>query len=297
MNFRYLTHIFCTLFFVTSLTMMTSCDKTDDEDIPSYISIDSISLNSQYQQGTSSHKITDAWVYVNNKLIGAFELPDTIPVLASGPSKVVIYPGVRMNGVASTRIPYPFYNFITYNPVNLVREKVYPLGKITATYNSETVVAWNEDFESNNFSIDTTQNTDVKLIRTNDEDKVFKYPDETSHYSALAEFTGDSTVFESVSHSSFELPQDGTAVFLELNYKTNTPLTIGVYGRTATYTEQQAVFVLNPNTAWNKIYINLTPTVTYLSACYDFRIYFKAMKSEDIDQAEILLDNIKLLHF
>jgi hypothetical protein len=198
--------------------------------------------------------------------------------------------------VASTRIPYPFFNQITING-NLTKEQITALGDLKTTYNSNTVFSWVEDFENSSFSLDSTSRSNVKPVRTNDESKVFKYPGETSHYSALVEFTGDSTVFECVSHSSYELPQDGTEVFLELNYKTNTPLTIGVFGRTSTQTIQEPIFVLNANTAWNKIYINLTPTVTNLSSSYDFRIYFSAVKTSDIDKAEILLDNIKLLHF
>jgi hypothetical protein len=295
MNFRYLTNLFYCLCFFASLTLTVSC-KTSEEDIPSYISVDSINLSAELKEGTASHKITDSWVYVNKKLIGAFEMPASFPVLDAGSSTVVITPGVRMNGVANTRIPYPFYNDIT-TTVNLQREQVTALGKLNVTYNSKTVFAWVEDFENSSFSLDTTQRSNVKAIRTNDVTKVFNYPGESSHYSAIAEFTGDSTVFECVSHSLFEVPQDGTAVFLELNYRTNTPLTIGVFGRTATQTIQQPVFVLNPNLNWNKIYINLTPTVNEMSTSYDFRIYFSATKSADIDAAEVLLDNIKLLHF
>lgn len=295
MNFYYLTNRFYWLIIIASLLLTVSCETSEDV-IPSYISVDSVSLSSEYKQGTSSHKITDAWVYVNKKLIGAFEMPAKFPVLDEGSSAIVIQPGVKMNGVANTRIPYPFFNQINIS-ADLKPEQVTKLGKLNTTYNSNTIFSWIEDFENNSFSIDTTLRSNIKLVRTNDELKVFKYPGETSHYSALAEITNDTDVFECVSHSSYELPQDGTEVFLELNYKTNTPLTIGLFGRTSTQTVQQPVFVLNPNTAWNKIYINLTPTVTNMSSSYDFRVYFSAMKSSDISKAEILLDNIKLLHF
>lgn len=295
MSFFYRTNHFYLFLSFALLTILVSCE-TDENDIPSYISIDSISLSTEIKQGTASHKITDAWVYVGNKLVGAYEMPVNVPVLAAGSSKVTIYPGVRMNGVAGTRIPYPFYNSIT-STIDLVKEQIKSLGTLEVTYNSSTIFAWVEDFENSSFSLDTTQRSNVRASRTNDPLKVFDYSGEASHYSAIVEFTGDSTVFENVSHSSFEVPQDGSAVFLEMNYKTNTPLTIGVYGRTSTQTIQEPIFVLNPNTVWNKIYINLTPTVCNMSSSYDFRIFFSAMKSVDTEKAEILLDNIKLLHF
>lgn len=295
MRFDYLINLFYCCTLIVSLSLFASCETSED-DIPSYVSVDSISLVSELKEGTASHKITDAWVYINKKLVGAFEMPAKFPVLEEGASTIIIQPGVKMNGVAGTRIPYPFFNQITLN-ANLAKEKITSLGNLQTTYNPNTVFSWVEDFENSSFSLDSTSRSNVNAVRTNDETRIFKYPGEISHYSALAEFTGESTVFECVSHSSFELPQDGTEVFLELNYKTNTPLTIGVFGRTATQTIQEPVFVLNANSTWNKIYINLTPTVTNMSSSYDFRIYFSAMKSDDIETAEILLDNIKLLHF
>lgn len=87
------------------------CSKSKIEaDIPAYLSIDSVFVNTNYQtQGSASHKITDIWVYLNDDFIGAFELPVKIPILKQGNHKITIKAGIKVNGIANTRTAYPFY--------------------------------------------------------------------------------------------------------------------------------------------------------------------------------------------
>ena len=64
---------------------------------------------SNNNQGTNSEKITDAWIYVNGNLEGVYELPATIPLHYEGLKNLVIYPGIKRNGIAADRKKYPFY--------------------------------------------------------------------------------------------------------------------------------------------------------------------------------------------
>ena len=93
------------------LMLFTSCDKfKGDQTIPAYLTIDSIYLTTSLSmQGSASAKITDAWVYVDEVQIGAFQLPARIPVLERGMHEVQILPGIKQNGIAATRAAYPFY--------------------------------------------------------------------------------------------------------------------------------------------------------------------------------------------
>ena len=52
-----------------------SCEIINpEEDIPSYIYVEEIKFTSTNpDQGSSSNKILDAWVYVDDELIGAFD--------------------------------------------------------------------------------------------------------------------------------------------------------------------------------------------------------------------------------
>ena len=89
-----------------------SCSKDELEaTIPSYISIDKFTISTNYStQGTSSSNITDAWVYIDNDLVGIFELPAKFPVLKEGNVKIDVYPGIKENGISERRSKYIFYN-------------------------------------------------------------------------------------------------------------------------------------------------------------------------------------------
>lgn len=282
---------------VLALSMLIfSCEKGSEEDIPSYISLDRISLNPE-GQGTSSQKISDAWIYIDNEFIGAFEIPFTkVPVLQAGKHQLKIYPGIKMNGIASTRVPYSFYSPVI-TEINLVHDSILNLGSPTVKYSTNAKFAWMEDFEQSAISIDTSARSLFKLERTSDPQLVFQQPGEYNSYSGLAIILSDSGIFECVSHDSFDLPVNGSDVFLELNYKTNNAVTVGLLVNKYSQTIQEPLIILNRNSAWNKIYINLTSAVINHQDAIDFKIFFGVVKENDVVEAQFLIDNIKLVHF
>ena len=283
------------IFFITGMSLLLGCSKTSVEDIPSYLAIDTISIKVNAIQGTASHKIVDSWVYANNELIGGFELPSRFPILKSGSTNLTIFAGVKLNGMNETRSPYPFYQQIT-KTVNLVRDSILDLGHLKYSYTEGTKFAWQENFEQYNLSIDTTARSEITLVRAKLPELATAFPFEDNEYAAKVVIPNDSLVFECVTHNSFKLPTDGSSVFLEMNYKTNNPFTMGllINGSVAS---QRPVLVINPSSIWNKIYINLTPSTAANSGASSFKVYFTARKSNKEPNAEILFDNLKLLHF
>lgn len=281
------------------ILLLTACQKSSDLDIPSYISIDSISVNVNTEQGTASNKIVDAWVYAGNDLEGAFELPASFPVLKAGTTRLNIQPGIKLNGIAETRVPYPFYDTISLN-VTLNRQNEVQLGHISTRYKSNTKFGWIEDFEDPYLSIDTTAKSTLKIGRVGEPSLVSSFPGEGNSYAGKISISSDDDYFECISHESYTfsqtLPEEQSYVFLELNYKSNCPLTVGlfIYGAELS---QQPVVVVNASEKWNKIYINFTPTISFNTDASKFRVYFSARKQENGPDAEIFIDNIKLLHF
>jgi len=293
------TYSFTVLILLLSGTILPSCQKESELGIPSYISIDSIVLNVTGDQGTASNKIVDAWVYAGNDLEGAFELPASFPVLKAGATTLNIQPGIKLNGIAETRVPYPFYDTITI-PVVLNRENEVVLGRIATHYKPSAVFGWIEDFEDPNISLDTTARSNIKLNRAGEATLSSAFPGEGNSFSGKISIPADTDYFECITHDSFKfsntLPEEKSYVFLELNYKSNIPLTVGmfIYGTQIT---QQPVLVINPSEVWNKIYINFTPTVSFNSDATKFRVYFSARNPEGGTDGEVFIDNIKLLHF
>ncbi len=285
-----------TLFIIVTLSLLAGCSKTTIDEIPSYIAIDTTSINVASLQGTASQKISDTWVYADNELIGAFEVPTQFPVLKNGSSELSIFAGIRLNGINETRAPYPFYEKIT-RTVNLEREKITDLGHLKFSYVVGTKFAWQEDFEQANLSIDSTARSEVNLVRTRmTSELAAAFPFETNEWAAKIVIPDDSLVFECASHDSYKLPTTGTSVFLEMNYKSNNSFTVGLIVN-GSVTSQKSVLVINPSETWNKIYINLTPSVSASSGATSFKVFLSAMKNTNVPKAEIYFDNFKLLHF
>ena len=101
----YQIHILSVAFLVLALGAGWGCAK-EKAGTPAWIEVDSLSLTTTPAQGTNSHRFTDAWVYVNSNLVGAFELPARVPILAEGNTNIIIFPGVQLNGLTALRTPY-----------------------------------------------------------------------------------------------------------------------------------------------------------------------------------------------
>jgi len=56
-----------------------------------------------------------------------------------------------------------------------------------------------------------------------------------------------------------------------------------------------STLILNPNTEWNKIYINLTLTANTSVNVASFKVFFAAAK-DTIPNPKLFIDNIKLLY-
>jgi hypothetical protein len=275
--------------------LYTGCSKPSADEIPAYIAIDTASVKPTSLQGTASQKVFDTWVYADNELIGAFELPARFPILKTGASQLTVFAGIKMNGINETRVPYPFYQKIQRN-VTLEPEKITELGHLKFTYVDGTKFAWLEDFEHANHTLDSTARSQIDLVRTKMPELAAAFPNEGNEYAAKIIIPSDTLIFECTSHDAFKLPTDGSSVFLELNYKSNNAFTVGlmVNGILAL---QHAVLGINPSSTWNKIYINLTPTLSANTDASSFKVFFWAKKTTKDAQAEICIDNIKLLHF
>jgi len=279
------------------LVSLYSCDKFDGEQtIPSYIQIEKIKLvdNPNLIEGSLSHKITDAWVYVDDELIGAFELPAKFPVLKNGKHKITILPGIKMNGISGTRISYPFYNAIEIYNFNFFPDSIVKIDTnlLTTSYLNNTKFAWKEDFEDGGVSLQKRSNSDTGIYKTNLSHFTFE-----GAYSGLVYLSPTQNFFEIETIENFVLPKNGSPVFLEMNYKNNNIFMVGFMAYYSNSIKQVATITLYPTTEWKKIYINLTPDLANEYNASSFKIFYGHFKQPTVSEALILFDNIKLVHF
>ena len=289
-NYKLLIPIGLFIVLVTS-----SCELYNPaEPVPSYIHIQKIDLTTTALQGTNSNKITDAWVYVDDQLIGCFELPATFPVLYEGKHKVKVRPGIKVNGIATNRSPYPFYNNFEQD-VDLQRGTIVTLSPAT-TYTSATVFTFMSDFETTGVTIDTTPNrsdtTFQILYSATPDPNIFE-----GTHAAIAYVDAVKTRFECETVSPMVLPIGGAPVFLEFNYKCNYEFTVSLYayGAGGGFT-QFVVLHFNPSTNWNKAYVYMTPTVSGAYTASNYKIAWGMINNTGADSVALSLDNIKLIH-
>lgn len=277
---------------------LSSCAKFDKEEpIPCYISIPSIQLvvpdSLKGTQGTASAKISDAWVYIDDKFQGTYELPAKFPVLKEGAHTIKIKAGIKENGIGSTRPAYPFYTEY-YQDVFLNQDSFTVMHPIVY-YRSYTSFVWKENFEGVATTVKITDNSDTSFKLINNPLNVFE--GQKSLYGAM---DNNRPILEFKTSNAYELNTSGVPVFLELNYKCNSPIFIGFIANSSLLNYTQPVITLNPTVEgtemyWNKIYINLSDFLGDYYQASNFNIVFRCEKSENIGLSEIYLDNIKLL--
>lgn len=279
------------LFFPVLLTLLAaSCEKfSGDQTIPAYLDIDSIYLSTDYDsQGSSSQSITDAWVYVDDEFLGAYELPARFPVLKSGSHSIKVWPGIKRDGIAATRVAYEYYTPVT-RTVGLVPDSTAKAGVLRTTYQSTAVFVWREDFENPAVSLDTTSRSSVALQRTNGSPLTF----EGSH-SGMAVLDTVHDFFECATHSEYTIPS--APVYLEMNFNISTEVTVGVFTYGTTILYQTPIITLHPtNGQWKKIYIDLSTTLYAYTGMITYRVYLGAFNASGSAQSVVLFDNFKLV--
>lgn len=281
-----------------TFALFSSCDK--EEKIPAYLYIEDISLDvkSDRSQGSDAHDIVDAWVYVNNQLVGVFELPATIPVLEEGVQKVTIVGGIKKNGLSNDRVVYPFYTSYDIE-MELIPSHTDTLIPVIE-YHNATQFVWLDDFEDQTISLEKSGSLSTvdTLILSNDPQHVYGYNGSSEMYSIQGVLDTGFQIFEFSSAQLFDLPRGGDDVYLEFNFKSDVELIAGIYPINSTNVVGVPIVNYFPSSDWKKAYVSLTADInTAEFQGIDFRIFFGAVKSNEDSIANVYLDNIKLIHF
>jgi hypothetical protein len=225
---------------------------------------------------------------VDDVFLGAYELPARFPVLKSGKQNIQIWPGIKKNGIAATRVSYQFYNPIE-KEITLTPDSTLKLGRLKTTYQTSAQFIWKEDFEDVAFSLDTTSRSMVGITLTKSSDSTFE-----GMHSGRVVLTSANNFFECQTRNEYAIP--AAPVYLEMNFNTNNSLNVGVitYGTTVLY--QSPVLTLNPtNGQWRKIYIELTNALNAYQGMLSFRVYLGAFKDTGVSEGVIMFDNFKVL--
>jgi hypothetical protein len=286
---RYLRPIFFSILPIL-LFALQSCEKfSGDQSIPAYVKIDSIYMVTTAAQGSASQHITDAWVYVDDNLIGVFQMPANFPVLKDGKHTVTIFAGIKKNGIATTRTAYPFYAPITME-VNFKPDSTISLGTLHTTYLSTANFLLIEDFENAGIALDSTPRSSFGIHKTPAGSPLaFE-----GVHSGIVSMDTVKKELELVTHAAYKIPL--APVYLEMNFNINTDLIVGTVVYIGTSVVQEPVITLVPtNGKWKKIYIDLTNALNVYSGGTGFKVYLTNNFTSTALNGQILIDNFKIV--
>lgn len=297
---------FSFFFSMIFLFLFISCKKIDvaptyiiieKEDIK--ISLENIDLE-QFNDpsGLTAHDFSDIWLTANGKKIGTWELPCKIPILERGEVNLSIEPGIKLNGVSTTRPIYPFVQKYT-ETVKAQGNGTEIVIKPTFNYLENNLhFPLVENFESAGtsfISLDSTKPSfskidDPLLIYYNELD-----PNDGNRYSGWIQLKDSMTSFEIISPSLI-LPGNGRWVFLELNYNCEQDLNTGLFITQANNvtTNENLVMLRATKGKWKKAYINLTLAVSRNYTAQNFKVFLSGNKKNS-EEANFYFDNIRVL--
>lgn len=279
---------------VSTILLLTGCVKNNPD--PAWLEVTQWTLLENQDliniEGELSHNFSDAWVYVNDQIIGVFEVPFKIPILQSGTCNIKLYPTIRVNGIAATKKIYPFVDRFEIT-AELVQNKTLTINPVTK-YNSYSKF-WIEDFEDAAIKINTDPTSaDTMIVGT--DPLIMKW----NRY-GIATLDAVDTNWVAYTTQELALPK-GQEVFMEIDYYNTNAVVTGVIALSSSAAPKNNENIqLNKQTPssvkWKKMYIDLKEIVSNSSGANSFLMSFQAKLDEGDSDGFIVLDNIKVVHF
>lgn len=280
------------LLLATIMGGLTGCDTTAP--IPAYIKINETNLQvDAATQGSASHYIQTVWLYQNGQSLGAYPIPSEIPILAEGPTELLVQAGVAHSGANGELIPYPFYKILTTTPIleNGQTTSLTPVFSYISDINFDLIA----DFEINNVFQVSLGNASLMSL-TNTDTLVF----EGTRSLQVSLHEAADTIFEISTLLGYPVPANvNVPIYLELNYRCDAPFVLLLKAINNAGGEQIVNFqqFVNTKKEWNKLYIDLTAAVSQVKAAGfpQYKILMGGSLPDTAQHALFLLDNIKLI--
>ena len=275
------------IYLITLLALCFSCDIINpEEETPAFLEFGDISLITDAgNEGSDFHNINNISVFSQTEFIGTFELDAKIPMLEFGTQDFSFEPGIKVNGISSTRAAYLFYNTVS-------RELTTTAGETTTVdlifrYDDDAVFETIEDFENGN-EIDGLQGSVFPLI-TSEPSEVLE-----GNRSLAIRLPDNGDSFEGESRA-YDIPND-RPVYIEIDYTNNQNFSVGITSTLGGIDLRLLKVTITPSEERNKIYINVTDLIRDNEGD-SYKVYIKADKDESVTEGTIILDNLKLVRF
>lgn len=277
--------------------LLGACVKNNPD--PSWLEVNEWTLEANPtlngEEGELTQNLSDAWVYVDDKLIGIFEIPFKIPILTEGEVNIRLYPTIRVNGIAATKMRNE--HLVPFDlTATLVKNQTLTVNPIT--HYRDDVQFWIEDFEDINIKLTDDPNTSsAHLNLANDTLKWFN----GNYYGKVVLNAQDSMwVAYTNQDQQLSIPKNKQAM-LEIDYCNSVPFThyllfVNASGTSENQMPSMRESPLN-SLRWKKIYILLSEVITAGPNNSNYIQAFRAFHDAGIATNLILIDNIKVVYF
>ena len=277
------------LFGLLIIIGISACDFFDpEEQVPAFVTINTMELDTKIGEGSGNHNFKDAWVYLDGTLLGIMEVPGELPVLDSGMHEISIFPGIRINGISGSPNIYYACGREDFE-LNLVPGESIEI-KPVFKYADNIDMLLVEDFEANlQFTVDIDGNAETNVQRVQTD--VFE-----GSFSGEISLDGDNSIIEVGTKVSYDdIPFNVAEVYLEMQYKNEIDFSVGVQAINAGLPSTSVYLVgLRPTEEWKKVYIRFTDLIRE-SGSDAYKIVLQAANLGSSNEKKILLDNIKLI--
>lgn len=280
--------IYFVLLIIVGLFGCNSFDQPDP--VASYVHIPSMSMKAKPGYGSVQQDFPLAFVYLDGTLMGAFSIPATIPLIKAGDSEITVFAGIIKNGIKETAEAYPLVDRYVKN-IKLTPGKVDTIWPVFS-YRDDVVPQIVEDFESSAHLFPTILNGYGIGFTANEAFEGFK--------SGIMLMDTIKPLNEVGSVDLTTLPHDGTKIYVEISYKNEVDLLIGLKGFSSIDAATQYIVGLRPSDTWKKVYLDLTDEVL-ASDFPNYKLLIEAGLPHDGKQflkteARVLIDNVKLMY-
>lgn len=280
------------IFLAPIILFLGSCNIINpDEGKPGIIFIEEYNFNGLL---TDSEKITEIWVFDNGKMLGAYNLPASIPILKNGPTEITFRAGVKKDGIASQRVFYPFFK-VYKETIHLeagVIDTIVPNFEYLETIQFASNMT--EQFNDLSINYSPTSSSDTSFVVTTDD--IFE-----GTSSGKVSLSSSQSIWQ-VESQNDELPATHE-IWAELNYKGNNSFSVGIipYVNENRVGPEHALIVKdtkdeNGIPQWNKIYISLSDEAGGYGLATSFRFYLEILKDDQDVNPEVYFDNIIIVH-
>jgi len=276
--------------------MFFSCSLFDkQEQEPSYIEVNETNVKVPGSETFVSSGIKDVWVFLDGANLGIYSPPTHIACLPQTEiPELSLLGGIRENGIASELVTYPM--LLPYTQVKELKAgEILEINPVFE-YRNDLFKRFDEGFEIQGhiftFDADGDENTNLEIssdIKRSGSNSGFMKIDSLIPAVEIAS-----------SPPLIGVPDDGSAVYLEIDYLSDANLFVGLIG----YEDPEGLssplksfyLGLKPTTEWKKIYINFTSEFVN-SALPSYRLVLRAEHSGSTGEERCHIDNVKLLHF